>query len=355
MNALGDVVIQSRTMQALFAKARRMAAFPSTILIEGESGVGKEVVANWVHQHSPRNTMPFIKINCASIPESLLESELFGYERGSFTGAKQEGKPGLFELADKGTLLLDEISELSQSMQAKLLRVLQDREVRRVGGSWSRVIDVRILASTNAHLRERVQCGTFREDLYHRLNVGFLHIPPLRSRPEDIEPLLDHYMAALCQYLGITRRLSPEARAALLRYPFPGNIRELRNLLEGLCISAAEEEISPDDLPAYVLTPETDARLGAWANVERGPFSDRIGVEPDGLNRTVSDSRVREPSGLRSEGAGASLQQRLDAYERRLLEEALHEATSIRNAAKRLNVSHSTLVRKLKKYRLHDH
>lgn len=342
MKPTPDVIISSQSIEDVFQKAQRIAAFPSTVLIEGETGVGKEVLANWIHQHSPRNNMPFIKINCASIPESLLESELFGYERGAFTGAKREGNPGLFELADKGTLLLDEISELSSAMQAKLLRVLQDREVRRVGGSWSRVIDVRMIASTNQNLRAQVRMRTFREDLYYRLNVAYLSLPPLRERTQDIAPLVDYYLEYLCDEFDIHRHVSPEVRTALLGYRYPGNVRELRNLLEGLCVSAIGEDILLTDLPPYVTTAEH-------------PSENDDGLEPAVRDR-APESVLSAPPFVHVDAptVTGSLDDIMQHYESRVLRQVLREESSVRNAAKRLQVSHSTLLRKLKRHQNHD-
>jgi transcriptional regulator with PAS, ATPase and Fis domain len=312
------VIVESQTMRELFAQARRIAAFPSTVLIEGETGVGKEVIAEWIHQNSPRSQMPFIKINCGAIPESLLESELFGYERGAFTGAKREGNPGLFELADNGTILLDEIGELSVSMQVKLLRVLQEREIRRIGGSWSKSVDVRILASTNRNLRHLVEQARFREDLYYRLQVAYLHVPPLRERREEIRPLLEHYLERIGQEFQLRRRFTPEAMEILSNYNFPGNVRELRNLVEGLCIRVEDEWIEPHDLPAQIMPP---------APAKAVPPS-------------------HPPAGNRS------LQQQLDAVELQILKQALQEADSIRKAANSLQISHATLLRKMQKHEI---
>ena len=247
-----SVVMKSSIMLELFERTKRIAQFPSTVLIEGETGVGKEVFATLLHQNSPRADMPFIKINCGAIPETLLESELFGYERGAFTGAKNEGNPGLFELADKGTLLLDEVGELSPSLQVKLLRVLQEREIRRVGGSWSKPIDVRVIASTNRDLKQLVKEQIFREDLFYRFNVARLYIPPLRKHRDDIGPLLDYYLDKICSEYQIKRWLDDEAKDLLLSHHYPGNIRELRNLIEGLCVTSEGEMISSNSVRFFL-------------------------------------------------------------------------------------------------------
>jgi two-component system response regulator AtoC len=320
-----EAVVASPIMCALYEEAKRVAAYPTTVLIEGETGVGKEVLANWIHACSPRRNMPFIKLNCASIPEPLLESELFGYERGAFTGAKREGNPGLFELADKGTLLLDEVGELSPAFQAKLLRVLQDREVRRVGGSWSRVIDVRILACTNRNLRERVHSGHFREDLYYRLQVVTLRVPPLRERPEDIPVLLETFLRRFSDEFHLIRTFSDAAWQALQQYSYPGNVRELRNLVESLCVRSNSETIDWDDLPAHVRF------------ADKGPDC----IENHSLDSQLKPTRERRPRTLR---------EIIEATERQALTEALASASSIRAAAASLGISHATLLRKMRQY-----
>lgn len=336
-----SLVLNSRAMLELFDRAKRISRFPSTVLIEGETGVGKEVLANWLHEHGPRFNMPFTKVNCASIPESLLESELFGYERGAFTGAKREGHPGLFEVSDKGTLLLDEIGELPPSMQAKLLRVLQDREVRRVGGSWSRNIDVRIIASTNQNLRNLVKTGQFREDLYYRLNVVNLYIPPLRERRADIAPLLRYFFAQIANEFKLDANVSDEVLSVLVDYDYPGNVRELRNLVEALIISTETDGsvISLDHLPLYV---------------RRQPVHDKS-ARPDSGRGSVpganQDSTPRD-SGEDSGREAGSLQEQLLAAERRIIVSALATASSVRQCAKTLGISHSTLIRKMTRHNI---
>lgn len=307
-----SVIMKSSIMLELFERTKRIAQFPSTVLIEGETGVGKEVFATILQQNSPRADMPFIKINCGAIPETLLESELFGYERGAFTGAKNEGSPGIFELADKGTLLLDEIGELSPSMQVKLLRVLQEREIRRVGGSWSKTIDVRVIASTNRDLRHLVNEQKFREDLYYRFNVARLYIPPLREHREDIGPLLDYYLDKICDEFQIDRWFHDEAKGLLLSHHYPGNIRELRNLIEGLCVTSEGDIITSN----YV----------------------KLFLEPE---ENTDDSEAD------------SLQNRLERFEKTIILEALQKEASIRKAAKLLDISHATLLRKMSKYEIH--
>src|ERR1700760_382777 len=215
----------------LIELARRVAASDCTVLIVGESGTGKEVLARFIHRCSPRSRQPFIAVNCAAIPENMLEAMLFGYERGAFTGA-HAAHPGKFEQAQGGTLLLDEITEMPLGLQAKLLRVLQEREVERLGGRTPISLDVRVLATTNRRLREEVSAGRFREDLYYRLNVFPLAISPLRARREDVLPLAMQLLSGRCRPGAQIPALSAEAAQLLLTYPWPGNVRELDNLLQ---------------------------------------------------------------------------------------------------------------------------
>ncbi|MFZ5591345.1 MAG: sigma-54 interaction domain-containing protein [Bacillota bacterium] len=243
-------VIASGAMHAAYDLARAVAPYPTTVLISGETGTGKEVLASYIHYISPRARHPFIRINCGAIPENLLESELFGYEQGAFTGGRREGAMGVFEAAHPGTLLLDEISELPLKAQVKLLRALQEKEIRRVGGTWSKVIDVRVIASTNQDLAELVERGLFRRDLFYRLDVVHIHLPPLRQRPEDIAPLLEHFCNQLNEAYGLQKRFSPAAVELLQKAHWPGNVRQLRNLVERMLITCPKQLIEADDLPA---------------------------------------------------------------------------------------------------------
>ena len=242
------VIAQDPKSSALLALASRVAASATTVLLSGESGSGKEVLARYIHRHSPRAEKPFVAINCAAIPDNLLEATLFGYERGAFTGAVQ-AQAGKFEQAQGGTLLLDEISEMPAPLQAKLLRVLQEREVERVGGRKPIALDVRVIATTNRDLRACVDAGQFRADLYYRLNVFPLHIAPLRERRGDIVPLARLFVARHAGS-GRTVRLSPQAEQCLVDYRWPGNVRELENALERAVILATGESIEPEQLEA---------------------------------------------------------------------------------------------------------
>ena len=239
----------SRAMNEVMHLIDRAAPTDSTVLILGESGVGKELVAESIHERSTRKHRPFVRLNCAAIPETLLESELFGYERGAFTGA-QARKPGKFELSDGGTLLLDEIGDMTLPTQAKILRVLQSRQVERVGGTSTINVDVRIIASTNKDLLRNVREGAFRDDLYFRLNVITINVPPLRGRREEIPGLVDHFLAEANLRLGRTiRRTSSDAMAALMAYDWPGNIRELKNAIERAAVVTDGEVITLTSLP----------------------------------------------------------------------------------------------------------
>jgi DNA-binding NtrC family response regulator len=244
---------ESASIQELLIKIEQMAPVSSTVLIEGESGTGKELVAKAIHDLSPRRGRPFIAVNCAALPETLLESELFGHEKGAFTGAA-ERRLGRFELADTGTIFLDEIGEIPRSVQVKLLRVLETRAFFRVGGVTPIKVDVRVLAATNRSLREQVSLGEFRDDLYYRLNVLNIYLPPLRERREDVPLLVRRFIRELSKahdrsFHGITR----EAMALLVEAPWPGNVRQLRNLIESMVVLAPGSEIRASDIPADIL------------------------------------------------------------------------------------------------------
>ncbi|MCG3198993.1 MAG: sigma-54-dependent Fis family transcriptional regulator [Candidatus Omnitrophica bacterium] len=243
-----ELIGASESMKRLFEEARRIAPTKATVLITGESGTGKELIAEAIHHLSTRREEPLIKVNCSALNENLLESELFGHERGSFTGAIRQRK-GRFELADKGTLFLDEIGELSLDIQVKLLRILEQKEFERVGGNRTIRVDVRLIFATNADLRRKVEEGTFREDFYFRLKVVTLHIPPLRERREDVQPLTEYFIREFSQEIGKAPVLpTPEALDLLRAYDWPGNVRELRNLIQHLVIMNQGRPIRPEDL-----------------------------------------------------------------------------------------------------------
>jgi len=307
---LQDIVSKSPRVQEILNILPDVAESESTVLITGESGTGKELLARAIHELSPRREGPYVRVNCAAIPETLLESELFGYVRGAFTDARRD-KPGRFTLAQGGTILLDEVGEVPLGMQAKLLRVLQEREYEPLGGTRTLKADVRVIATTNRDLTKLVREGRFREDLYWRLKVIHLHLPPLRERREDIPLLAETFVHRLALRTGKPiRGLSPEAMEVLMRWPFPGNIRELQNAIEHAFILCKEELIRPEHLPSEMRRPEI---LPTFPPV----------------------------SGLRQEA------------ERRLLEEALARCEGNRSrAAKLLGISRTTLWRKMRRYGL---
>jgi two-component system response regulator PilR (NtrC family) len=249
-----NIIGSSRRMQEIFRLVERVARTSSTVLVHGESGTGKELIARAIHFASPRAEARFLSINCGALPENLLESELFGHVRGAFTGAVRE-KKGLFQEADRGTLFLDEIGEMTPAMQVKLLRALQERTVRPVGGTREEAVDVRIIAATNQDLEALIDGGEFREDLYYRINVIPLHLPPLRQRREDIPLLVEHFLKKFSEEmdLGEPRRISVEAMRVLEAYQWPGNVRELENAIERAVALSSEPTLTTRDLPAHLL------------------------------------------------------------------------------------------------------
>jgi formate hydrogenlyase transcriptional activator len=260
-------IARSPAMRALLERAQAVADYPTSVLIRGESGVGKEVIANFVHALSPRARAPFVRINCGALPEALAESELFGHEVGAFTGANRRHL-GVFERADRGTLFLDEVGELRASLQVKLLRTLQERELTRVGGEAVIPVDVRVIAATNRPLEDMLSTGTFREDLYFRLSVFPLDVPSLRERPEDIPALVDELLDELCQRLGRTRpAIDDSTLARLVAHRWPGNVRELANTLEAALIVSRGRLQLPDAILARPPTPPVDDEVPSF---ERG-------------------------------------------------------------------------------------
>jgi Nif-specific regulatory protein len=269
-------------MRQMYEEMARVSGTSTTVLIRGESGTGKELIASSIHYHSTRAKKPFIKVNCAALPETLVESELFGHERGAFTGAESLNK-GRFELANSGTIFLDEIGELSPAIQVKLLRVLQEREFERVGGTEAVKVDVRVVAATNRNLEKALAEGTFREDLYYRLNVFPIFIPPLRERRADILPLADHFAEKYAREHGKTiKRISTPAIDALASYHWPGNVRELENTIERAVLMADGEVIHGHHLPPTLQTAEATGTVvstslgGAVATFERSLIEDAL-------------------------------------------------------------------------------
>jgi DNA-binding NtrC family response regulator len=312
-----SIIGRSAPMEQLFEQMRLVAPTRSSVLIIGESGTGKELVANAVHRASPRRNERFLAINCGAIPSDILESELFGHERGAFTGAVTR-KIGKFELAHRGTLFLDEISELYPELQVKLLRVLEERQVMRVGGSDLIPVDFRLVAATNRDLEREVAEGRFREDLYYRLKVVTLRIPPLRERPGDIQQLAEHFLALFCQEHGkAQKRLGAGALDLLSRYPWPGNVRQLRNVIESAVVFSQGEEVTPADLPVEVRESTT----------------------------------MLATSGAPVQAAGAELRTMADIERQAILETLDRTAGHRAKAADLLGIGLRTLQRKLKEYK----
>ena len=283
-----NIVGQCQKMQEIYRLIAKVAPTPSTVLITGESGTGKELVARAIHYHSQRKDRQFIPVDCAVLSENLLESELFGHVKGSFTGAIVT-KPGLFQVADGGSLFLDEIGNISLAMQSKLLRVIQEREFTPVGGTKLKKVDIRLIAATNRDLQEKIKEGTFREDLFYRLNIVPIHLPPLRERQEDIPLLAQHFLIKYCQEMGKNpKRISPAVMEMFLRYSWPGNIRELENIIERAVIMSDEEEILPRHFPF----PLQDSQEGISFHVPQN--SDELRE----LKRHLRDKAVEEAERL---------------------------------------------------------
>lgn len=282
------IIGASASIEALKSDIERAAPTNSWVLITGENGTGKELVARNIHFMSNRSAKPFIEVNCAAIPEELIESELFGHEKGAFTGAHQR-KAGKFDMADKGTIFLDEIGDMSLKTQAKILRVLQEKSFERVGGTESITVDVRVIAATNKDLKEEVSKGAFREDLFYRLNVIPFHVPPLRERKEDIPQLIRHFLR---EFAAESSREAPsitkEAMETLCGYRWPGNVRELRNLVERLVIMARTSNIAPEDVPAYI----SGARGGSPGDLFSGSLlkEARRDFEKEFITRKLKES-----------------------------------------------------------------
>ncbi len=290
-----NIIGRSNAMQEIFATIERVAPSRATVLLAGESGVGKDLIARAIHYHSPRRDRPFVKINCTALPENLMESELFGYEKGAFTGANTS-KPGRFEQADTGTAFLDEIGDVPPAIQVKLLRVLQEREFERLGSNKTLHIDVRIVAATNQDLRAALEQGTFREDLYYRLNVVPINIPPLRERPEDIPFLAEHFVKKLAAANGSrVRSISEEAIQKLMAYHWPGNVRELENIIERSLVLSAGERLDAADI-----------HLDMAHRVRQQASADAFlpeGMSLDDYEQSIIREALRRASGNKSQAA----------------------------------------------------
>jgi two-component system, NtrC family, response regulator AtoC len=310
-----SIIGRSGPMDHLFEQMKLVAPTRSSVLIIGESGTGKELVANALHRASPRRNERFLAINCGAIPSDILESELFGHERGAFTGAVSR-KIGKFELAHRGTLFLDEISELYPELQVKLLRVLEERQVMRVGGSELIDVDFRLIAATNRDLEREVSEGRFREDLYYRLKVVTLRIPPLRERPGDIQQLAEHFLDQFCQEHGkVVKRLSPEALELLSRFPWPGNVRELRNVMESVVVFHQGEVVQPADLPVEVRESSALAAPGAPVQPAAGEPRTMADIERQAILETLARTGGHRARAADVLGIGLrTLQRKLKEY-----------------------------------------
>ena len=338
-----DFVAASKSMRMVLRQARQVAPSRATVLLRGESGTGKELLAEAIHQGSPRHDKPLIKLNCAALPSELVESELFGHQKGAFTGAVQT-KRGLFEVAHNGTLFLDEIGELSLDAQAKVLRAIQEKEIQRVGGEQTLSVDVRLICATHQPLEELLTQGRFREDLFYRLNVIPVHLPPLRERGDDIMTLAEHFLVNFCREKDRkTLGVAPQARALLMAYAWPGNVRELENFMERLSILCEGSQVTPDDLPEKI-------RRNVALPVEQ-PAGEETAAPAVPAGPPVFQWPVLQD--LRDKSMG--LKEFLDEVEERLLQEALKEASGVKNqAAELLGIKRTTLIEKLKKRNLLD-
>jgi DNA-binding NtrC family response regulator len=329
------LVGKSSVLEQMFAVIEKVADTPSTVLITGESGTGKELVARALHSLSSRKDGPFIKINCAAIPKTLVESELFGYEKGAFTGAVGS-KPGRFELADGGTLFLDEVGEIPVEMQVKLLRVLQESEFERVGGIKTIKVDVRLVTATNRDLQKEVAAGNFREDLYYRLNVVPIHLPPLRERKPDIALLVEHFVGKFNERLKKSfTRVEDDALERLMAHPWPGNIRELENVLERTMLLSEGPSIRARDLPAELVPPPMSA-----GDAPQKPLE----------GTTSRPTEMPKPGSLKE-----MVRQETERLERELIQRALDETGgNVTQAARKLKISRKSLQNKMKEFGLRD-
>lgn len=315
----GDIITVDENMRKLLKLTQRVAKSDAPILIMGNSGVGKEVLAEFIHHNSNRWRQPFIKLNCAAIPESLMESEFFGYTSGAFTGASKSGKKGVVELAENGTLFLDEIGEMPLSLQAKLLRVLQDGKFLKVGGEHESKANIRIIAATNKNLKSLMKMNAFREDLYFRLNVIPVHLPALQDRPEDIPLLALYFLDYFNKQYNTCKKLSIHVMKKIIHYSWPGNVRELKNIMERLVLISMQPIITLKDFQYSCFDAE-----------KTDPYTMNFEVEYDIQNKSLNDM--------------------VSEYEKNIILQAVKRYGSIRKAAKILKISPSTLSRKLHLY-----
>lgn len=326
-----EVVAESPAMRALLEMARQLAQVDTTVLLTGETGTGKEVVAQYLHRHSRRARGDMVEINCAALPENLLEAELFGYEKGAFTGALNTGKPGLVEKAQGGTLFLDEVNSLPLALQGKLLRLLETRRSKRLGALEEKELDFRLICATNQDLREQMEQGNFRSDLYYRLSVVPITLPPLRERREDIVPLALHFLEQFCRQYGRTKVFAQGVLDQLQAYDWPGNVRELRNVVERLLITSTADAMEIRQAPDHLISGSIPSQNGKAQSIQQ----------------PVWHAAAPAPS----EGP-YSLEEYVQSCERQAIADALARCGTTYKAAECLGVNQSTIVRKKQKYGL---
>ncbi len=350
------IIGEDTSLAEVFKILRKVAPTDSTVLVTGESGTGKEVLVRTLHRESKRTNAPFIPVNCGAIPKELLESELFGHEKGAFTHAIRT-KPGRFELAEGGTIFLDEIGEMDTSLQVKILRVLQEKEIERVGGSGPKKIDVRIVAATNRDLEQEVALGNFREDLYYRLNVIPLHLPPLRERGNDILTLAENFLKVFCEKKEREQlTLSEDVAKVFLNYSWPGNVRELENFTERLSILADGPQIVLSDLSPKILNEITiqpakqkDTAISLNSSVSQEEKKSLTSILTQGFS-DFSNSSNMLPSLIDMKNNNMNLKEFLEMIEDKIINEALEQVEGIKNqAAEILGIKRTTLIEKLKK------
>ena len=334
-----SIIGESKPIRDVFDVVTRAAGSQSTVMIYGESGTGKELIARALHKNSPRASKPFIAVNCGAIPHELLEGELFGYEKGSFTGAVNT-RIGRLELANQGTIFFDEIGDMPTSMQVKLLRVLAEREIDRIGSTKPISIDVRVITATHRNLEESIKGGSFREDLFYRLNIIPINLPPLRERKTDIPLLANHFLKQF-NVTGAPKTISDEAMQFLVNYSWPGNIRELANFVERMVVLSIGSTITPRDLPEKVLG---DTPKEKWQPLEE---------DEEGNPAQILQQSLRQSFHVGIPEEGINLKKTVEEFEKELLLEALEKTGWVKNkAANLLDLNRTTLVEKLKKLKI---
>jgi len=336
-----NIIGESPQIREVFDIVGRAAGSQSTVMIYGESGTGKELIARALHSNSPRKSKPFIAVNCAAIPHDLLESELFGYEKGAFTGALN-ARVGRIELANQGTIFFDEIGDMPPALQVKLLRVLAEREIDRIGSVKSTPVDIRVITATHQNLEAAIEEGRFREDLYYRLNIIPLALPPLRDRKTDIPLLVSHFLNQF-NGTGRSKTINEEAMNILGNYSWPGNIRELANFVERMVVLSIDSTITPRDLPDKVLG---EVPKEKWTPLEKDS-------EPTGNPTQILQQSLRQSFHVGIPDEGINLKKLVEGFEKELLIEALEKTGWVKNkAAILLSLNRTTLVEKLKKLKI---